>query len=65
MVGDLGTKGMFYLTMHSSHFYLNLCGVVHVVKDHSDDERENPSQPLHGLVFSVNSKKKERRKYFI
>ena len=29
---------MFYLTMHSTHFYLWLYGVGHMVNDHSDSE---------------------------
>ena len=36
-------------------FYLQLYGVKHVVKDHSDSERGNPLPP-HGLLFSTNSK---------
>ena len=36
-------------------FYLRLYGVRHMVKDHSDSERENPLPP-HGLPFSINSK---------
>ena len=43
-----GMKDMLYLTTHSTHFYL------HMVKDHSDSERENPLQP-HGLLFQINS----------
>ena len=31
-------------------FYLRLYGVGHMVKDHSDSERENPLPP-HGLLF--------------
>ena len=27
---------MFYLTMHSTHFILQLYGVRHMVKDHSE-----------------------------
>ena len=30
---------MFYLTTHSTH-YLQLYGVVHIIKDHSDSERK-------------------------
>ena len=29
-------EGHFYLTMHSTHFYLQLYVIEHVVKDHSD-----------------------------
>ena len=36
-------------------FYLRLYGVGHMVKDHSDSERENPLPP-HGLLFPINSK---------
>ena len=46
---------MFYLTTHSTHFYLRLYVVGHMVKDHSDSERENPLPP-HGLLFPINSK---------
>ena len=31
-----GRNEMFYLTTHSTHFYLRLYGVRHMVKDHSD-----------------------------
>ena len=30
---------MFYLTLHSTHFYLRLYDVGHMVKDHSDREK--------------------------
>ena len=47
---------VFYLTTHSTHFYLRLYGVGHnMVKDHSDSERENPLPP-HVLLFPINSK---------
>ena len=36
-------------------FYLRLYGVRHMVKDHSDSERENPLPP-HGLLFPISSK---------
>ena len=36
-------------------FYLPLYGIGHMVKDHSDSERENPLPP-HGLLFPINSK---------
>ena len=36
--------------------YLRLYGVRHKLKDHSDCERGNPLQPLHGLLFPINSK---------
>ena len=36
-------------------FYLRLYGVRHMVKDHSDSERENPLPP-HRLLFPITSK---------
>ena len=50
---------MFYLTysfvihlmMHSTHLY----DIRHMIKDHSDNERENLLQP-HGLLFLISSK---------
>ena len=36
-------------------FYLRLYGVRHMVKNHSDSERENPLPP-YGLLFPINSK---------
>ena len=36
-------------------FYLRLYGVRHMVKDHSDSEKENPLMP-HRLLFPINSK---------
>ena len=50
-----GRNEMFYLTMHSTHFYLWLYGVGHMVKYHSDSERGNPLLP-HGPLFPINSK---------
>ena len=38
-------------------FYLWLYGVGHIVKDHFDIESENPLPPLHGLLFSISSKR--------
>ena len=29
-------KEVFYLTMHSTHFYIRLCGIGHMVKDKRD-----------------------------
>ena len=36
-------------------FYLQLYGVRHMVKDHSDSEKGNPLPP-HRLILSINSK---------
>ena len=48
-------KEMFYLTTHSTHLYLPLYGVRHMVKDHSDSEKGNPLPP-HRLLFPISSK---------
>ena len=45
---------MFYLTTYSTHFYLRLYGVRHMVKDHSDSEKGNPLPP-HRLLFPISS----------
>ena len=45
----------FYLTTHSTHFILQLYGVGHMVKDHSDSQRGNLLPP-HRLLLSINSK---------
>ena len=37
-------------------FYLQLYGVRHMVKDHSDSERGNPLLPLQGQLFLISSK---------
>ena len=36
-------------------FYLRLYGVKHMIKDHSDSEKENPLPP-HRLLFPISSK---------
>ena len=36
-------------------FYLRLYGVIHMTKDHTDSERENPLPP-HSLLFPISSK---------
>ena len=54
--GSLGRKEgnvLFNDTLNS--FYLWLYGVRHMVKDHSDSERENLLLP-HGLLFPISSK---------
>ena len=48
-------REMFYLTTHSTHFYLRLYGVRHMVKDHSENVKGNPLPP-HRLLLSINSK---------
>ena len=47
-------EGMLYLTTLST-FYLSICGVRYIVKDHSDSERGNQLPP-HGLLFLISSK---------
>ena len=52
-----GRKKFFYLMIHSTHYiFLWLYNVKHMVKDHSDYERENLLLPLHGLLFLISSK---------
>ena len=49
-------KEMFFLFNDVLNtFYLQLYGVRHMVKDHSDSEKGNP-QPPHRLLLSINSK---------
>ena len=50
-------EGHFYLTTHSTHFYLLLHGVGHMVKDNRDYQKGNTLPPLQGLLFSINSKR--------
>ena len=47
---------MFYLTTHSTHFYVRLYGYGHMVKYLSDSERANSLSSLCGLHFSINGK---------
>ena len=44
---------MFYLTMHSKHFFF--LGVNHMVKYHSDSKRGNILLIVHGLLFLSSS----------
>ena len=41
---------MFYLTAHPTHFIYG-----YMVKDHSDNKRDNPLPPLHGLLFPLSN----------
>ena len=54
-ISEGARKEMFYLTTHSTHFYLRLYGVRHMVKDHSDSEKGNLLPP-HRLLFPISSK---------
>ena len=40
----------------STHFILQLYGVGHMVKDHSNNDGGNLLQPLHGLLILISSK---------
>ena len=46
---------MFYLTTHSTHFYLRFYGVGHMIKTIHIARDENPLLP-HGLLFPISSK---------
>ena len=48
-----GKKCFIYDTLNT--FYLQLYGVRHMVKDHSDTKKGNPLPP-HWLLLSINSK---------
>ena len=48
-------EGIFLFNDALDTFYLQLYGVGHMVKDHSDSERGNPLPP-HGLLFPISSK---------
>ena len=51
----LSHEGIILFNDALKTFYLWLYGIRHMVKDHSDSERENPL-PLHRLLFLINSK---------
>ena len=54
--GKVGRKeGNILFNDALNTFYLRLCGVRHMVKDHSDSERGNLLPP-HRLLFPINSK---------
>ena len=46
---------MFLFNDALNTFYLQLYGIGHMIKDHSDNERGNPLPP-HGLLFPISSK---------
>ena len=52
---QLERKGNVLFNDALNTFYLQLYGVRHMVKDHSDSEKGNPLPP-HRLLFSINSK---------
>ena len=43
-------RTFFYLTKHSTYFYLRLYGIGHIVKDHSDSERKPAAATLVTLI---------------
>ena len=47
-------EGIFLFNNALNIFYLQLCGVGHMVEDHSDSEKGNPLLP-HGLLFAISS----------
>ena len=49
------SKGILYLTTHSTHFIYGYLWRQLMVKDNSDSERGNPLPP-HGLLFPINTK---------
>ena len=51
-----GKKEMFYLTMHSTHFYVRLYGIGCMVKDYLDSKRGNLLPSLAGLLFLISSR---------
>ena len=56
VISDIkGLKGNVLFNDALNTFYLQLYGIRHVVKDHSDSEIGNLLPP-HGLLFSINSK---------
>ena len=50
-----GRKVLFYDALNT--FYLWLYGVGQMVKDNSDSKRGTPLLSLHGLLFSISSKR--------
>ena len=40
----------------TTHFIYSCIALGHMVKDHSESERGNLLQPLHGLLFPISSK---------
>ena len=51
-----GKEGNVLFNDALNTFYLQLYGIKHMVKDHSERERENPLPPLIGLLLSISSK---------
>ena len=50
---SLGRKFFFNDAQNSSYLWIYEFG--HMVKDHLDNERENPLSSLHGLLFPISS----------
>ena len=46
----------FYLTTHSTHFILRLYDVGHMLKDHSDNEREETRRRHMGYSFHLTAR---------
>ena len=45
LIIEIRKEGNVYLTTHSTHFYLRLYSVGHMVKDYLDSENGNPMPP--------------------
>ena len=54
-IGQWRKEGNVLFNDALNTFHLWLFGIRHMVKDHSDSERENPLLP-YGLLFPINSK---------
>ena len=54
-VGTGRKEGTILFNDTLNTFYLQLYGIIHMVKDHSDSERGNPLPP-HRLLFLISSK---------
>ena len=55
LVPKVGKEGNVLFNDAFNTFYLQLYGINHMVKDHSESERRNPLS-LHGLLFPISSK---------
>ena len=55
VANDMMKEGNILFNDALNTFHLQLYGVRHMVKDHSDSEKGNPMQP-HRLLFPISSK---------
>ena len=47
--------GIFFYTMHSTHFYLKLNGIRHMLMGNLDNKTGNLLLSLHGQLFPMNN----------